>query len=297
VEAGIYRPQIDETSRWISVLASVLMHGLLALVLFYGINWQSHAPEEISAELVQSLSPQPAMPAPELTRPKPAPKIEPKPEPKAEPKPEPVKPDIAIKVPEHKKPEKKEPPKPEPKPEKKEPPKPEPKPEKKEPPKPELKPEVKEKPSKAIVPEDAVNKLLQKEADRISQAKMDAKLNQEQKKVVAAREDSTRKAADQANSQALNNALGEWKNRIRSKVRSKISLPPGVSGDPRATFELELLPDGSIAHEPRLTKSSGIPALDEAIKRAILKSDPFPLPTKSEVFERSLKLEFDPLHD
>lgn len=258
------------------------MHGVLIVVLIYGVSWQSKEPAAVSAELVQSLPPLvPPPPADTPPQPKPEPRVEPKPEPKPEPKAEP-KPDIAIKKPEPKKPEKKvEPPKPEPKPE----------------PKPQPKTETKPKDSKPTTPDDPLKRLLDQETKRIDQAKVNHQLDQEQKRASQAREDAVRKANAQSSATALGNARDDWANRIRGKVRGNISLPPGISGTPKAEFELELLPDGSIAREPRLTKSSGIPVLDEAIKRAILKSDPLPLPSKAEVFERSLKLVFDPLHD
>lgn len=265
-----------------------MMHGVLLIVLIYGIRWQSREPEPVSAELVQSLPPLPQPqvnpPQPDIKPiPRPEPPPTPKPEPKAEPKIEP-KPDIAIKKPEPKKKEQK------PEPPKEEPKKPEPKPT--------AKAEPKEKEAKPAPPaEDPMKRLLDQEAKRIDQARVNQQLEREQKRAALAREDATRKADAQNTASALGNARDDWANRIRSKVRSKIALPPGISGNPKAEFELELLPDGSIAREPRLSKSSGIPALDEAIKRAILKSDPLPLPSKTEVFERSLKLVFDPLHD
>jgi colicin import membrane protein len=279
-EAGLYLPKSDPASQWISVIASILMHGVLLAVLVYGVSWQSRAPEAVSAELVQSLPPLPVE-TQTATPPKPAPQppAEPKPQNKPEPKPEP-KPDIAIKKPEPKKLEKKpEPPKPEPTPTPK--PKQEPKP----------------KDAKPTPAEDPLKRLLDQESKRLDQAKVKNQLDQEAKRAAQAREEAGRKTSTQAATTALGNAREDWANRIRGKVRGNISLPPAISGFPKAEFELELLPDGSIAREPRLTKSSGIPALDEAIKRAILKSDPLPLPAKAEVFERSLKLVFDPLRD
>lgn len=284
VEAGLYLPKPDPASRWLSILASIAMHGVLLAVLIYGVSWQSRAPEAVSAELVASLPPFPVeKPIAAPPQPTPRPVVEPPPPTKPAPKPEPKvapKPDIAIKKPEPKKNEQKPlPPKPEPEPVRK--PKPEPKP----------------KDEKPVPPEDPLKRLLDQESKRLDQAKVKNQLDQEARRAAQAREDVHRKTQTQAATTALGGAREDWANRIRGKVRGNISLPPGISGFPKAEFELELLPDGSIAREPRLTKSSGIPALDEAIKRAILKSEPLPLPTKAEVFERSLKLVFDPLRD
>lgn len=292
MEAALHRFEASPTNKLVPALASLLMHGLLVLVLYYGVNWQSRPAEAISAELVQSLPPLPAaqteLPAiPPREEPKVEPKAESTPEPKAVKEPDIEKPDIAIKKTEPKKTEKKEPAKKEPLEKPKDPPKSKP-----EPTKPEPKPTPKDsKADKASTDDSRLDKLMNQDIQRVHQAKQMNKLDQELSRVAGVRAEGERKAT----AQALGNALGEWVNQIKSKVRGKMALPPGISGSPKAEFELELLPDGSLAREPRLVKSSGIPALDEASKRAILKSDPLPLPSKREVFQRSLKFVFDPL--
>jgi colicin import membrane protein len=55
------------------------------------------------------------------------------------------------------------------------------------------------------------------------------------------------------------------------------------------------LPTGEVL-TTRLLKSSGNPAYDAAVERAILKSSPLPLPASKELFSRELKLTFRP-HD
>ena len=102
----------------ISFALAVLMHVVLALLIIYGIHWQTSQPDIVEVELVRAFPPAPT-PAPE---PKPEAPPEPKPEPKPEPVKPPPKPEIAQK--EKPKPEPvKPPPKPAPKPE---PPKPDP---------------------------------------------------------------------------------------------------------------------------------------------------------------------------
>lgn len=90
----------------ISFALAVLMHVLLAVLIIYGIRWQTQKPATVEVELVRAAPPAPSI-APE-PKPEPKPEPPPKPEPKPVPKPEP-KPDIAQK-------EKPKPPKPEPKP-------------------------------------------------------------------------------------------------------------------------------------------------------------------------------------
>ena len=104
-----------------AVALAVLMHVLLAALLFFGIRWQSSAPAVIQAEL-WSATPQTAAPAPRPAPP--PPKVEaPKPEPTVEVEPPKVKPDIVEKAPVKVEPTKKKEPvkvevvKPQPKPE------------------------------------------------------------------------------------------------------------------------------------------------------------------------------------
>jgi colicin import membrane protein len=97
--AGPFLEWRGEESLAPAIMLAVAVHVLLAVVLTFGVRWQSRAPEVVSVELWQP--PPPPAPVIEPQPPKPAPVPEAKPEPRIE------KPDIAIK----------EPPKPKPKPE------------------------------------------------------------------------------------------------------------------------------------------------------------------------------------
>lgn len=112
----------EDPGRKASAALAVAVHVALAVLLVYGIRWQTRSPEAVEVELVRALpAPAPAAVAPPEPEPAPPPKIEPKPEPRPEPKPAPpAKPDIALK--EQEKPK----PKPEPKPVPKAEPKPKP---------------------------------------------------------------------------------------------------------------------------------------------------------------------------
>jgi colicin import membrane protein len=70
----------------------------------------------------------------------------------------------------------------------------------------------------------------------------------------------------------------EYGARVQSAVRAHLSfaVPEGVASSVYAEFAVELLPTGEQASEPRLTKPSGLPGFDEAARRAILRTDPFP---------------------
>ena len=66
--------------------------------------------------------------------------------------------------------------------------------------------------------------------------------------------------------------------RIGAKIRSNssYSASESQSGNPTVEYRVQLFPDGSLKGTPKMTKSSGVPAFDQAIARAIEKSAPFP---------------------
>ncbi|MBS1208361.1 MAG: energy transducer TonB [Proteobacteria bacterium] len=293
MEFALKRP---EPGKWTAAVFSLLMHGILLLALFYGMQWQHHPAEAVSVELVRSLPP---MAVPEPEPPQETPKAEPLPPPpkpvevkpvevkQAEvPKPV-VKPDIALKEPEKKKVEKK---KEEPKPE---PPQPEKKPEKKEVPAPvQSRPLPKPVEKKPDVPPKMsdMDKLLARESDKVAAATNEANMR--------AKLDAAAGAASKAASAAsLGRATGDWIGQIAQKVKSNLMRPQGVTGNPLVEFEIQLLPSGEILGDPKLTKSSGNSNLDEAARRAILKSSPLPKPSKAEVFQREITLKFHPMAD
>jgi colicin import membrane protein len=105
-----------------------------------------------------------------------------------------------------------------------------------------------------------------------------------------AKEQAAREAA------ARDKGMADYLSRIRGKIRGNIVLPPEVKGNPEAVFEVTQLPSGEII-TARLKQSSGNQALDAAIERAILKSNPLPKPDKSDLFSRSLELRFRPLDE
>lgn len=96
------RPPGNTAGKRISIALAVAVHVLLAAFLFYGVNWQTRAPEAVEVELVRA-APAPA-PAPVAAPPEPAPEPPPAPVPEPKPAVPPPKPDIAIKEKEKSKP-------------------------------------------------------------------------------------------------------------------------------------------------------------------------------------------------
>lgn len=102
-----------------------------------------------------------------------------------------------------------------------------------------------------------------------------------------------RELAEQA--AAKGRLVNEYKTKIQNKITRNIVMPPKVSDDALAVFRVTLLPGGSVL-SAEMKKSSGNAAYDNAVERAILRSDPLPLPPDAALFKefRILELKFQP---
>ena len=334
-----FPPQGHTQGKWLALFLTFAVHVVFVLVLFFGMSWKTK-PEDNGAMEVDLVSGIPAagptvaaksepdedQPEPPRPTPKPTPPVEPPPKPdpvpptpkpipapppKPEPEPKPVvKPDIALKVPEHKKQEIKPKPEPEPKPVVKPEPKPQPKPEPKPEPKPQPTPEPKPEPKPQPKPEplkppsdDYMKNLLNKEAAKNNQAKEKAlaAANQNRMSDLLKSEGGANVGthAAQGTASGSSGSVGNseaYANAVRAKVRRNGSLPSGVSGNPTVIFDVSQLEDGTVL-SVRLSKSSGNSQLDDAMERAIHKSSPLPPDPTGRPRPRELRLRFNPLQE
>ena len=199
-------------------------------------------------------APPPPPPAPVVEAPKPPPPAPPKVEPEVKPPPPPPKPDIVVR----------EKPKPKPKPEPK---------------------KVEAKPK----PDPTLQKRMQEQLAAEQRALDQQRAERELRELIAKQQaDAARKAAA-----ARASALGEYISKIQAKVRGGWILPQDLQGNPEAIFLVIQLPTGEVL-STKLLKSSGNPAYDTAVERAILKASPLPLPSDRALFARELKLTFRP---
>jgi colicin import membrane protein len=268
-ELALKRP---EPGKWQSAALAAGMHLLLGLFLFYSVRWQTSKPAAVQVELISNM---PVVEAPARPPPPPEPVVEKRPEPVVEPPPPPPppKPDLAFK----------EPPKPKPVP------KVEPKPEPKPVPKPESKP-LEKKPDPKPVPPDTRREIESQE--RMLKEALARESAQQAQREASREADLLARAAVEG---AKMTATTTWTGKISAKIRGNIVVPPGATGNPEALVAIALLPDGSVVGEPRMKRSTGNPALDDAILRAIVKSSPLPKPDDPSVFVRNLDLVFRPL--
>jgi colicin import membrane protein len=104
--------------------------------------------------------------------------------------------------------------------------------------------------------------------------------------------------ADDAKASSAANAslIGEYTEKIKTKIRNNVNKLLCGDGNPQLIFEISVLPTGQISGNPNITKSSGNTTCDEAVERAIIASEPLPLPDDPSLKAqfKNLKLKFRP---
>ena len=99
-----------------------------------------------------------------------------------------------------------------------------------------------------------------------------------------------------AKSAASAGVVDEYRSKIQAKIRGNVNKSLCATASPELKFDIALLPTGEMTGLPKLLKSSGNKACDEAVERAIMASQPLPVPTDGLAFSqfRNLKLTFRP---
>lgn len=251
-----YASQVNQQEKVISGAVAAGMHLMFLALLVFGVNWQRQVEQPVN--IVELWS----SPTPVVERPAPAPAPEPPP-PEVRPEPkvaEPVPPKTVAK--------------------------------------PEVaKPDIafKDKAEKEKrAAEDKQKDAKKKEDEAQAAQKTQAAQAAEAQRVANEQAEAQRRVAEQAAS-AQAKLIAEYKERIRAKIQRLIQLPPNMQGNPEAEFDVVLLPDGNPLGV-KLKRSSGNPAYDNAVERAILRAQPLPLPPDQALFRyfRELNLAFRP---
>jgi colicin import membrane protein len=305
-----------QNNRWPAIILAVAMHAGLLLFLWIGVNWQNDEPVAVEAEVwdmkVQSAAPPPP-PAP-VEEAQPQPQPAPPPPPVAAPveaPPAPTPPDIALeRIKAKKKAEQQQ--------------LAEAKRQQ------QLQQEADKAEKLAQAKADAAAKAkAQAKADAKAKADADAKaeeLAQEKadkaaadkklaadKAAKAKRVAAEKKAADDAHTAEMSRILGTAGNgtngtaakataphrdsgyvaAITALIKSNLAYggDTNMANNPRAIFRIDQLPTGDII-SVRMVKSSGVPAYDDAVKKAIDKSSPLPKKKDGSV-EREIDAIFD----
>lgn len=232
------------------VVLALIAHALLIVALTFSVSWRSSTPDAVEAELWAAV-PQVAAPAPP---PPPPPRPEPvQVKPAPAPKPEPVKeavPDAQIAIEKARLDELK-------------------------------KAEAKREEARR---EAAKRELARAEAER-KKAAEEHEARLEEERLEAQRQANLKRMLGQAGANPNPNAAGSaaqsagpsagYAGRIKARIKPNIVLTEPVNGDPVASVEVRLAPDGTIvAH--KLIKSSGVKNWDESVLRAIDKTGILP---------------------
>jgi len=245
-------------------MLSVTVHVLLLGALLISFNWKTTQPVSIAqVELWDSLPVVQAAPQP-MPEPIPEPVQQVTPEPVPEPE---IKPEPQLEIALEKKPVKKEPPK----------------------------PDVKAALARKKLLEQMRQEDLKNAPKETIKPNSDAikKLQQELLNEDKAAGDQKATAAKSAASAGL---VSEFKAKIQAKIRSNVNKALCGDGNPELKVEIGLIPSGELSGAPKLVKSSGNTACDDAVERAIRVSQPLPLPTDPALFSefRNLRLTFRP---
>jgi len=251
---------------------SVLVHVLLLGALLISFNWKTTHPISIAQVELWDSVPVAEQKTPPVTAPVPEPlpveKETPKPVAVAEPD---AKPEAKVEIAIEKKPVKKEP-------------------VKKEPPK----PLAKTNDMLAKLQEEARQDALKNKS--VTKPNTNDALKKLQQESLSEDKAAGEQKAAAAKSAASAGVVDEFKARIQEKIRSNVNKTLCGSGNPELKFEIGLIPTGELSGSPRLVKSSGNAACDDAVERAIRMSEPLPLPPDRTLFSqfRNLKLTFHP---
>jgi len=262
---------------------AIFAHVLLVVAIAWSVNWRASEPESVEAELwaalPQSAAPRAAPPEPAPAPPPPEPKPVPRPpmvEPQAAPRPDPQ---IAIERARREESERRA---------------------------------VAEKrealrQAETARRDEARRAAAEREKQRLADEQVEKKKLAEQEKrdearLAAIREANLKKMMSQAGASDDPAAAGTaarsagpssgYAGRIKARIKPNIVLTGSVSGNPLATIEVRVAPDGTIVGR-KLVKSSGSSTWDETVLRAIDKTEILPRDIDGRV-PPSMTIEFRP---
>ena len=131
-----------------------------------------------------------------------------------------------------------------------------------------------------------------RQEEQLKAAKAKARQQEEAKRLEAQRQDNLRRMQGLAGATGAPSSAGTalrasgpsvgYASRIAARIKPNIVFNDMISGNPSAEVEIRVAPDGTIVGR-RLTKSSGVKSWDEAVLRAIDKTEVLPRDTDGTV--------------
>jgi colicin import membrane protein len=141
-----------------------------------------------------------------------------------------------------------------------------------------------------------------KQQEQVKAAKTKKQLEQENKLAAALRDEQMRRIQGLAGATGSSTATGtaqrsagpsdSYAGRIRARVRPNIVFTDDISGNPTAEVEVHMAPDGTITSR-RLVKPSGVRSWDDAVLRALDRTEVLPRDVDGRV-HTPLLIEFKP---
>lgn len=240
------------------LLLALVAHLLLLLALTWGVQWKRDSQDmaaeaELWASVPQEAAPKEVVAPPPPPPPQPVVREEPKPDPK------PREADIALEREKQRKQKEAE--------------------ERRE-----AEQERKEQQRKKLEAQRKQDELKKQQQEKLAAEKRKEKL--EEQRVAKLREENLKRMQGLAGGSDSPNARGtaaqssgpsaSWAGRVRARVKPNIVFTDDVAGNPTADVEVRLAPDGTIIGKPRLVKSSGMRGWDDAVVRALEKTEVLP---------------------
>ena len=156
-----------------------------------------------------------------------------------------------------------------------------------------LKQEKIDKLKKEMLEKEKVERLQQKIIEQQKIEKMQAELREnelkQQKKPALEGENEVKGGVDTGE-------LNKYKLLIQQKIQQNVNQQLCGLDYITLEFRISLMPTGELLGQPKMTKSSKIKSCDDAVERAIIQSQPLPLPKDSGLFSKlkNLELKFHP---
>ena len=156
-----------------------------------------------------------------------------------------------------------------------------------------LKQEKIDKLKKEMLEKEKVERLQQQIIEQQKIEKMQAELREselkQQKKPALDGENEVKGGVDTGE-------LNKYKLLIQQKIQQNVNQQLCGLDYVILEFRISLMPTGELLGQPKMTKSSKIKSCDDAVERAIIQSQPLPLPIDSGLFSKlkNLELKFHP---
>ena len=225
------------------LMLALLVHVALVIALAFGVNWHASEREGVEAELWAAV---PQIAAPRAVEPEPAPVAKPPPKPVPVPKVEPTPtPDAQIAIERAKREEQRK--------------------------------------QKELADKQEQER---EKAQKAQEAKLEAqRKKEEEKRLAAQREANLKRMMGQAGATGDAQSTGTaaqsagpsaaYAGRIKARIKPNIVFTDNPSGNPMAEVEVRLSPDGRILSQ-KLIKASGLKEWDDAVQRAIERTEVLP---------------------